>query len=254
MTATTRTYDQLHAVLVEVGIDSHDIRPDAALREDLDVDSAELVEIVAKLVPGDVDGKAFKDITTVADLVAVVEGLTWPRRHLSKHLGGSPMEHTEHTITVDAPASAVWDVLADVERYPELFAATQSATIIEEDDDYQIVQLEVDVSGQVQSWTTRRDLDARWGVIAYQQLQTAPLVEHMSGEWRAVPFGTERTQLVLTHDFAARREDETGTVAGQYSHAEAFQLLCDAVERNSVAHLAAVRDESERRATAAGAS
>jgi ribosome-associated toxin RatA of RatAB toxin-antitoxin module len=160
------------------------------------------------------------------------------------------MEHTEHTITVDAPRQIVWDVLANIEGYADLFPPTQSSTILEEGHGYQIAKLVVDVSGQVQSWTTRRELDARLGVISYQQLQTAPLVEHMSGEWRIFPFGPSRTQLVLTHDFAARQEDANGQVAGKYTHSEAHGLIAAAVQHNSVADLAAVRDESERRASA----
>lgn len=159
------------------------------------------------------------------------------------------MEHTEHTTTVDASQSIVWELLADIESYPSLFSATQSVTIVEGSPEYQLAELVVDVSGELQSWTTRRDLDAALGVIKYRQLQTAPLVQHMGGEWRALPLGPNRTQLVLTHDFAAKQESEDGAkVAGKYSSEEAHQLLADAVENNSVAHLAAIRDVCERRA------
>lgn len=158
------------------------------------------------------------------------------------------MEHTEHTITVDAPEHIVWKVLVDIEGYQNLFPPTQSSTMLEEGDGYQIAELVVDVSGQTQSWVTRRDLDRDLGVISYRQLQTAPLVEQMGGEWRAFRFGPDRTQLVLTHDFAAKQEGPDGTVAGKFSHQEAAELLSAAVERNSVADLAAVRDECVRRA------
>lgn len=158
------------------------------------------------------------------------------------------MEHTEHTITVEAPQSVVWDVLADVENYSNLFTVTQSSTIVEEAPGYQIARLVVDVSGEIQSWTTRRDLDHELGTISFQQLQTASLVEHMGGEWRAFAFGPERTQLVVTHDFAARQEGEDGKVAGKYTHQEAHEMVAGAVERNSVSHLAVMRDEAERRA------
>lgn len=158
------------------------------------------------------------------------------------------MEHTEHAITVDAPQPIVWEVLADLERYADLFTATKSSRIIEQDERYQIAEMVVDVSGELQSWTTRRDLDAELGVISYRQLQTAALVEHMGGEWRAFPYGRNRTQLVLTHDFVARQEGDDGKVAGKYSHAEAHDLVANAVDRNSVAHLATMRDEAERRA------
>lgn len=158
------------------------------------------------------------------------------------------MEHTEHTITVAAPEHVVWEVLADIEGYQDLFPPTQASTIIEEGEGYQIAELVVDVSGQVQSWVTHRELDRELGVISYRQLKTAPLVAHMGGEWRMFRFGPDHTQLVLTHDFAAKQVGEDGTVAHRFTHQEAHDLLCAAVERNSVADLAAVRDESVRRA------
>ncbi|MFI0409345.1 aromatase/cyclase [Actinomadura sp. 3N508] len=161
------------------------------------------------------------------------------------------MEHTEHTVTAQAPQSVVWEVLTDIENYPNLFDATKSARVVERGDRHEIVRLEVDVSGQVQAWTTRRDLDPDLCVVAYRQLELAPIVAHMSGEWRALPCGPDRTQVVLTHDFAAKQEGADGKVAGQFTHAEAHEMLAGAVERNSTSHLQAVREEAERRAAQA---
>lgn len=75
MTVATGTYNQLHAVFVDLGVQPDEITPDAALRADLDVDSAELVEIVTRLAPVRVDGKALKAVRTVADLVAFLDNL-----------------------------------------------------------------------------------------------------------------------------------------------------------------------------------
>lgn len=154
---------------------------------------------------------------------------------------GKEMDHTEHTVTVEAPADVVYVVLADVEGYAKLFPPTESVTMLEEGDGYQIARLVVDVSGQRQSWVSRRDLDREHRVIAYRQLENAPMIEYMGGEWRALPLGDARTQLVITHDFAAR---PTSSVPSQE---QATALLAAAVERNSHADLAAVRQEAERR-------
>jgi aromatase len=159
---------------------------------------------------------------------------------------GKEMYHTEHTITVAASADTVYDVLADVEGYARLFPPTESVTMIEESDTHQIARLVVDVSGQRQSWVSRRDLDRGQGTIAYRQLENAPMVAYMGGEWRALPLGANRTQLVITHDFAARPTDAVPT------EEQATELLKAAVERNSHADLAAVRQEAERRVQAAG--
>lgn len=76
MTATTTsTYDRLQTVLVELGLEPYEINPGAELRADLDVDSAELVEIVTRLAPVKVDGKSLKSVRTIADLVTFLDSL-----------------------------------------------------------------------------------------------------------------------------------------------------------------------------------
>lgn len=70
---TITTYDAVQDVLVELGVEPGEVTPDAQLRADLEVDSAELVEIATRLAPGRVDGKALKGVRTVADLVAFFE-------------------------------------------------------------------------------------------------------------------------------------------------------------------------------------
>jgi aromatase len=159
---------------------------------------------------------------------------------------GNAMFHTEHALTIEAPADVVYAVLADVEGYADLFPPTESATLLEETETHQIARLVVDVSGQIQSWVTRRDLDRERRVIAYRQLENAAMVAFMGGEWRAFPLGEDRTQLVITHDFAARPTEAVP------SHEQATELLQAAVERNSHADLDAVRKESEKRAQQVG--
>jgi ribosome-associated toxin RatA of RatAB toxin-antitoxin module len=156
------------------------------------------------------------------------------------------MFHTEHTVTVEAPADVVYAVLEDIEGYADLFPPTQSSTILEESDTHQIARLVVDVSGQVQSWVTRRDLDRDRRVIAYRQLENAPMIQFMGGEWRALPLDDNRTQLVITHDFAARATEAVP------SQEKATELLRAAVDRNSHADLDAVRNEAERRVQSVG--
>ena len=156
------------------------------------------------------------------------------------------MFHTEHTVTVEAPADLVYEVLADIEGYARLFPPTESSTMLEESDTHQIARLVVDVSGQPQSWVTRRDLDRERGVIAYRQLENAPMIKYMGGEWRTLPLGGDRTQLVITHDFEARPTEAVPSAD------KATELLRAAVERNSHADLDAVRKEAERRAQTVG--
>ncbi|MFF7737520.1 phosphopantetheine-binding protein [Streptomyces sp. NPDC007984] len=76
MSSTKTTYSQVYDVLLEVGLEPSEITSEAALRADLGVDSAELVEIVTRLAPGSkVDGKVLKSVVTVADLVVFLDNL-----------------------------------------------------------------------------------------------------------------------------------------------------------------------------------
>jgi acyl carrier protein len=54
--------------LLELGIEADEITPDSELRADLDIDSAELVEIVSSILGDAPDGKALKEVRTVAQL------------------------------------------------------------------------------------------------------------------------------------------------------------------------------------------
>ncbi|PKW12089.1 Ribosome association toxin PasT (RatA) of the RatAB toxin-antitoxin module [Streptomyces sp. 1222.5] len=157
----------------------------------------------------------------------------------------SPMHHTEHTVTVNAPAAIVWDVLVDVEGYARIFPPTEDVKMLEESPEHQIARLTVDVNGEVQSWISRRDIDAGRRVIAYRQLENAPMMGYMGGEWRALPIDEHTTQLVLTHDFKPR-EPEDGLIAGKFTYEQADEMIKAAVERNSVADLGAVKDEAEK--------
>ncbi|MCF3175865.1 aromatase/cyclase [Streptomyces sioyaensis] len=158
---------------------------------------------------------------------------------------GNVMHHTEHTVTVDAPAAVVWEVLVDVEGYARIFPPTQEVVILEESPEHQIARLTVDVNGEMQSWVSRRDIDSTRKVIAYRQLENAPMMGYMGGEWRALSLDEKTTQLVLTHDFKPR-DPVNGKVAGKFTHAEADEMIKAAVERNSVADLGAVKEQAEK--------
>jgi len=241
--------------LCQAGVAEDEIRPDAALKADLAIDSAELVEVLAILrrrANARIPAQAIKEVRTVEELIGLVEASMEPGHHPNGQVDGNghrSLQHTEHAISIEASVDRVYDILSDLKGYERLFPPTRSVEILEEGFGYQIARLVVDVGGRLQSWVTRRDLDAQRALIRYRQIETAPLVGHMSGEWRCFPLGVSSTQLVLTHDFVVR-EPRNGTVAGlPVEQAEA--ALNGAVERNSHADLAAVKAEAERIGAAA---
>lgn len=68
MTYVNKVVDALEAL----GIDNIQILPTTALREELEVDSTEIVEIVALIAGVAPDGKALEGIRTVGELVTFV--------------------------------------------------------------------------------------------------------------------------------------------------------------------------------------
>lgn len=75
MTTVNATYQRLREVLFELGVEAEEIQPEANLRTELQIDSAELVEIVAQIAPTTVDGKALKSVRTVSDLTRFLDEL-----------------------------------------------------------------------------------------------------------------------------------------------------------------------------------
>jgi acyl carrier protein len=236
--------------LCQAGVAADEIRPDATLKADLGMDSAELVEVLAILrrrANASIPAQAIKEVRTVEELIGLVEASWVPAGLANGQVNGNghrALHHREHAISIEASVDTVYDILADLKGYERLFPPTQSVEILEEGSGYQVGRLVVDVGGRLQSWVTRRDLDAQRALIRYRQIETAPLIGHMSGEWRCFPLGGSSTQLVLTHDFAVR-EPHNGSVAGLPVQ-QAEDALNGAVERNSHADLAAVKAEAER--------
>ena len=68
---------QLRAVLCdEFELDAADVRPDALLYDDLDIDSIDAVDLLVRLkelTGKDIAPEQFKEVRSVADVVAVLE-------------------------------------------------------------------------------------------------------------------------------------------------------------------------------------
>jgi acyl carrier protein len=72
-------YQRIAGILHETfDVDTARIRPEARLREDLDIDSIDAVELIVQLKPllgGNLKPEAFKAVRTVSDVVDVVHGM-----------------------------------------------------------------------------------------------------------------------------------------------------------------------------------
>lgn len=143
--------------------------------------------------------------------------------------------HMEHRISVAAPPQLVFDLVADVRRWPHVFPPTVHAEQVERLADGERIRIWATANGEPKAWVSRRrvDRDRLW-VSFRQEMSQAP-VAAMGGEWIFTPNSDGTTEVRLLHDFDAVGEDPG-----------AVEWIRRAVDSNSEAELAALRTAAER--------
>ncbi|MEU2154422.1 aromatase/cyclase [Streptomyces sp. NPDC019396] len=144
---------------------------------------------------------------------------------------------TEHSVTVSAPVSTVYDLIADVSAWPQVFGPTVHVEVIEEAPESggeQLLRIWAIANEQVRTWTSRRVLDPEARSITFQQVVPAAPVASMGGAWRLEPVDDGTTRVVLLHDYRAVGDDPA-----------AEELIEQAVDRNSRSELAALKNVAE---------
>lgn len=120
---------------------------------------------------------------------------------------GGKLHHTEHSLTVDATAQVLYDLVADVSRWPVVFKPSVHVRHLERRGRQERFQLWALVHGEVHTWTSRRCLNPQRLHIAFEQEVSQPPVASMAGEWRFRPLTGGRTEVVLRHRFTVVEED-----------------------------------------------
>ncbi|GAA2501919.1 aromatase/cyclase [Streptomyces gobitricini] len=144
---------------------------------------------------------------------------------------------TEHSITVAASPAAIYDLVADVSAWPQVFGPTVHVEVLEEAPEAggeQLLRIWAVANEKVRTWTSRRTLDPVSRTITFRQVVSAAPVASMGGEWRVEPLEDGRTRVVLLHDYRATDDDPA-----------AEELIEQAVDRNSRAELAALKNAAE---------
>jgi len=106
-----------------------------------------------------------------------------------------------HSIVCDAPASAVYDVIADVGRWPQLFESCVSVAVLEARGDSELVRIEALQEGVPVAWETMRTYVDSTFTIDFWLVIPMPLLESMSGQWRVIPLDLKRSVLTVTRTF-----------------------------------------------------
>jgi aromatase len=137
--------------------------------------------------------------------------------------------HTRHEVTIEAPTDVVYDIVADVRRWPYTFPPTIHAERTELAGRDERIRIWALANGEAKSWHSRRVLDPDRRRVSFRQEVSTPPVAAMSGEWILRPLDGHRTHVTLTHDYRAVDDDPAG-----------LDWIDRAVDRNSTSELAAL--------------
>src|SRR5581483_9214056 len=146
----------------------------------------------------------------------------------------STVRHVMHEISVSAPAGRVYELLADVGGWPEMFPPTIHAERAEGDANEELIRIWATANGTARSWTSRRHHDRARLTIAFRQERSVPPVRSMGGSWIVETVSGTACHVRLLHDFAAATGDPAD-----------LDWIGEAVDRNSEAELRALKERAE---------
>ncbi|MEQ8148054.1 aromatase/cyclase [Streptomyces sp. OP7] len=140
----------------------------------------------------------------------------------------------EHEITVEAPAAAVYRLIAEVENWPRIFPPTIHVDHVERSTGEERIRIWATANGEAKNWTSRRTLDPERLRITFRQEVSTPPVAAMGGAWVIEPLSGGSARIRLLHDYRAVDDDPAG-----------LRWIDEAVDRNSRAELAALKTNVE---------
>ncbi|MEV3932791.1 MULTISPECIES: aromatase/cyclase [unclassified Streptomyces] len=162
-----------------------------------------------------------------------------PSRRTPGERAGDPTRvDVEHTVAVPAAPAVVFDLLADVEKWPLIFPPTVHARFLERAPDGggpERLQLWATANGGVRTWTSRRLVDPARRRISFGQDRPKAPIAAMGGEWTVRSAGAG-SEVVLAHSYAAVGDD-----------ADTLGWLEKAVDGNSRAELASLAEAAREK-------
>ncbi|MEU9802074.1 aromatase/cyclase [Streptomyces sp. NPDC051000] len=140
----------------------------------------------------------------------------------------------EHEITIAAPASDVYRLLADVVNWPRIFPPTIHVDRVDFNGTQERIRIWATANGQPKNWTSRRELDPQGLRITFRQEVTTNPVASMGGAWIIEPLDETSSRVRLLHDYRAIDDD-----------AHDLLWIDEAVDKNSRSELAALKRNVE---------
>jgi aromatase len=140
----------------------------------------------------------------------------------------------EHRLNVSAPAWRVYELIAEVDKWPEIFPPTVHAECVDKDGNSELIRIWATANGTAKTWTSRREHDLAQMSIAFRQERSQHPVGGMGGKWVVQPINESECQVRLLHDFFAASDDPAD-----------LDWISQAVDRNSTAELHALKTSAE---------
>jgi aromatase len=153
----------------------------------------------------------------------------------------TPTREVAHECLVDAPAEKVYQLVADVGNWPQVFGPTVHVDHVEQGARDERIQIWATANGTAKTWISRRTLDPEQLRIDFRQEVSQPPVGGMGGSWVIERTGEAQTKVRLLHDYFAASGDPAD-----------LSWIDQAVDRNSHVELAALKEHAEAGANAQG--
>lgn len=146
----------------------------------------------------------------------------------------STTRNVAHEIIVKAPAKRVYELIADIGKWPQIFGPTVHAEYLEKGSGEERFQIWATANGVAKTWTSRRHHDPGRMTIRFRQERSQHPVGGMGGTWLVRPLSEAECQVRLLHDYFAASGDPAD-----------LDWIDKAVDRNSQAELAALKSHAE---------
>lgn len=138
-----------------------------------------------------------------------------------------------HTIKVAAPPQRVYQLIANVDHWPQMFDSVDAVDHIGWDGTGQRVRFWGTFGDRPGTWVSSRELNTKRLQLRYRQEQSVPPFASLGGLWLVIPKGTGAV-VALDHYYTVVDDDPAAA-----RHAD------DMIDRRSVGLLEAVRRTAE---------
>jgi aromatase len=141
----------------------------------------------------------------------------------------------EHQIEVLAPAEVIYQLIADVANWPQVFPPTVHVEYLERGVAEERIQIWATANGTAKTWISRRALDPGELRIEFRQEVSQPPVGAMSGTWVIERISAGESLVRLLHEYRSVHDDP-----------DELAWIHDAVDHNSQAELASLKANAEQ--------